>query len=64
MYYIATNKKSHLSETLDGISIIRAFSVQSRFLREFRSYMDINSRAYYYFLASVRWLGYYVMIIN
>jgi ABC transporter transmembrane region len=38
---------SHFSESLSGIATIRAYKEQERFLKENRSRVDIENRAYW-----------------
>eukprot|EP00752_Nemacystus_decipiens_P006715 g6038.t1 len=49
---------SLLSETLDGLVTIRAFSVQHRFLGQFMERVDLNTRAYFAWVYVTRWLGF------
>mmetsp|Transcript_30166 Transcript_30166/g.39742 ORF Transcript_30166/g.39742 Transcript_30166/m.39742 type:complete len:1367 (-) Transcript_30166:180-4280(-) len=51
---------SLISETLDGITTIRAFGQQPRFMEDFFKKMDCNSRSYFLWLAVCRWLGYWL----
>jgi len=69
-YYVATAREirrldsvsrspifAHFSETLNGVSTIRAFSQQRRFIRENEARLDENQRAYYVSISSNRWLA-------
>ncbi|CAM9423380.1 unnamed protein product, partial [Choristocarpus tenellus] len=49
---------SQLSETLDGLVTIRAFGEQSRFLSLFMDRVNLNTRAYYAYIFTARWLGF------
>ncbi|PVU91527.1 hypothetical protein BB559_004083 [Furculomyces boomerangus] len=46
-----------LSETLDGITTVRAFSAHKQVLDSFIESQNENSRAYFAFLGAARWLG-------
>ena len=48
---------SHLSTTLQGLSSIRTYGRQKHFTRLFRTHLDRNITALFYFGASQRWLG-------
>ena len=48
---------SHLSTTLQGLSSIRTYGRQTHFTRMFRTHLDRNINALFYFGASQRWLG-------
>jgi len=48
---------AHFSETLVGVSSIRAFSVQWRFLAENREKLETNLRAYFMYVSANRWLA-------
>lgn len=69
-YYIPTSRQlqrlesmlkspvfAHFSETLCGVSTIRAFRCQSRFLKANADKMDQQQRAYYLLVATNRWLA-------
>jgi len=69
-YYVATAREirrldsvsrspifAHFSETLNGVSTIRAFSQQRRFISENETRLDENQRAYYVSISSNRWLA-------
>ncbi|CAF4282292.1 unnamed protein product [Rotaria socialis] len=45
------------SSSLDGLTSIRAFDVQSDFLNKFIEKIDTNSRAYFLLFATARWFG-------
>ncbi|KAF9934457.1 hypothetical protein FBU30_001950 [Linnemannia zychae] len=49
---------SHLSETLDGLTSIRAFGVSKRFMDEHIKTQEDNARAFFAYLGMARWLGY------
>ncbi|XP_022093416.1 multidrug resistance-associated protein 4-like isoform X2 [Acanthaster planci] len=48
---------SHLSATLVGLSTVRAFKAQRRFIADFDGYLDGHTRAWFLFLATSRWFG-------
>uniref|UniRef100_A0A182NN20 Uncharacterized protein n=1 Tax=Anopheles dirus TaxID=7168 RepID=A0A182NN20_9DIPT len=45
---------SHTNATLQGLSTIRAFGAQSVLQREFNDFLDVNSAAWYMFIATNR----------
>ncbi|CAM9972835.1 unnamed protein product, partial [Ectocarpus sp. 12 AP-2014] len=49
---------SQLSETLDGLVTIRAFGKQHRFLSQFTERVNLNTRAYFAWVYTARWLGF------
>jgi hypothetical protein len=51
--------RSCLAETLDGLATVRAFGAQERFRRQFRADLDGNTAAFYAFLFTGRWLGFW-----
>ncbi|KAJ3054695.1 hypothetical protein HK097_001102 [Rhizophlyctis rosea] len=48
---------AHFSETLGGVSTIRAYSQQARFIRANEYKIDHNQKAYYPSISSNRWLA-------
>ena len=48
---------SHFSETLAGVSTIRAYNQQERFIKENYDRLDLNIKTYYPSVASNRWLA-------
>ncbi|KAG0047747.1 hypothetical protein BGZ83_007248 [Gryganskiella cystojenkinii] len=48
---------SHLSETLDGLSSVRAFGVSRQFMEEQMRTQEDNGRPFFLYLAMARWLG-------
>ncbi|MCI4384808.1 hypothetical protein PGIGA_G00042930 [Pangasianodon gigas] len=48
---------THFNETLLGTSVIRAFGVQNRFIRESDRRVDHNQKAYYPSIVANRWLA-------
>ncbi|XP_022093424.1 multidrug resistance-associated protein 4-like [Acanthaster planci] len=69
-YYLASSREvkrlegvarspvfSHLSATLTGLSTVRAFKAQQRFIADFDGYLDGHTRAWFLFLATSSWLG-------
>ncbi|KAF9970265.1 hypothetical protein BGZ73_007064 [Actinomortierella ambigua] len=49
---------SHLSESLDGLSSVRAFGAGERFMQEMIRAQTDNSRAFFMYLGCARWLGF------
>ncbi|KAI1319615.1 hypothetical protein EDD11_003608 [Mortierella claussenii] len=69
-YYIASSRElkrvesvtksplySHFGETLVGVSTIRAFGVETRFMEEVLMKLDNNNAPYYYLWMCNRWLN-------
>uniref|UniRef100_U3CT39 Multidrug resistance-associated protein 1 n=1 Tax=Callithrix jacchus TaxID=9483 RepID=U3CT39_CALJA len=69
-FYVATSRQlkrlesvsrspvySHFNETLLGVSIIRAFEEQERFIRQSDLKVDENQKAYYPSIVANRWLA-------
>ncbi|KAM6263588.1 ATP-binding cassette sub-family C member 2 isoform 2-T2 [Spheniscus humboldti] len=48
---------SHFGETVSGLSVIRAYGHQERFLQQNESTMDINQKSVYSWIVSNRWLA-------
>ncbi|KAM6415688.1 ATP-binding cassette sub-family C member 2 [Rhynochetos jubatus] len=48
---------SHFGETVSGLSVIRAYGHQKRFLQQNESTMDINQKSVYSWIVSNRWLA-------
>ncbi|KAJ1567224.1 Multidrug resistance-associated protein 4, partial [Cladochytrium tenue] len=48
---------SNIPSTLEGLSTVRAFSSEKRFLDRFMDYQNENTRIFFCFLSSARWLG-------
>ncbi|XP_074447165.1 ATP-binding cassette sub-family C member 2 [Larus michahellis] len=48
---------SHFGETVSGLSVIRAYGHQERFLQQNESTMDINQKTVYSWIISNRWLA-------
>ncbi|KFU91467.1 Canalicular multispecific organic anion transporter 1, partial [Chaetura pelagica] len=48
---------SHFGETVSGLSVIRAYRHQERFLQQNESTMDINQKSVYSWIVSNRWLA-------
>ncbi|KAG0233737.1 P-loop containing nucleoside triphosphate hydrolase protein [Mortierella sp. GBAus27b] len=55
---------SHLSETLDGLSSVRAFGVENQFMTEHIKTQEDNGRAFFTYLGMARWLGYRLDIVS
>ncbi|KAG0330085.1 hypothetical protein BG004_002186, partial [Podila humilis] len=49
---------SQLSETLDGLTSVRAFGVGERFMGRFVEAQEANGRAFFAYLICARWLGF------
>ncbi|NXS33066.1 MRP1 protein, partial [Pomatostomus ruficeps] len=69
-FYVATSRQlkrlesvsrspvySHFNETLLGVSVIRAFEEQGRFIRQNDMKVDENQKAYYPSIVANRWLA-------
>ncbi|XP_061083514.1 ATP-binding cassette sub-family C member 2-like [Conger conger] len=69
-FYVATSRQlrrldsvslspiySHFSETISGLSVIRAYGHQDRFLRHNETTIDENLKSVYPWVASNRWLA-------
>ncbi|NWU74586.1 MRP2 protein, partial [Onychorhynchus coronatus] len=48
---------SHFGETVSGLSVIRAYGHQERFLQHNETIMDINQKSVYSWIISNRWLA-------
>ncbi|KAK0080738.1 hypothetical protein PV325_013438 [Microctonus aethiopoides] len=48
---------AHFSETLTGLSVVRAFKQQDRFMDDMIEYLDSNTNAFLVLNTSSRWLG-------
>ncbi|XP_030855895.1 ATP-binding cassette sub-family C member 9 [Strongylocentrotus purpuratus] len=70
MYYVRTSRElqriesvsrspvlAHFSETLGGLSTIRAFKAEARFSRVITEHIDTNITAHLYLIAAQRWMG-------
>ena len=51
---------THLSSTVTGLTTIRAHKSQDVFQRLFDEAQNVNSSAYFLFIASSHWFGFYV----
>ncbi|KAI9241284.1 MAG: P-loop containing nucleoside triphosphate hydrolase protein [Podila humilis] len=49
---------SQLSETLDGLTSVRAFGVGEQFMGRFVNAQEANGRAFFAYLICARWLGF------
>lgn len=52
------------SATLDGLSTLRAYHLQDRFITSFQQSLQNNARAWYSFLMTSRWLGFRLDMIS
>jgi ABC-type multidrug transport system fused ATPase/permease subunit len=48
---------AHFSESLSGVTVIRAYGEGDRFIADNQKLMAIETRAYYLTVANQRWLG-------
>ncbi|KNE72909.1 hypothetical protein AMAG_17147 [Allomyces macrogynus ATCC 38327] len=48
---------AHLGECLDGLTTIRAYAAQPRFMDHNAQLMDRNNRPYFHTITAARWLG-------
>lgn len=55
---------SHLSSTIDGISVIRAIGKEQQFLSDAMNLMDNHSSAWFLLVSTLRCLGAYVALIS
>lgn len=55
---------SYFGEVLDGLVVIRAFGVQPQFRSQFGSRVNANTRAFFQFLATSRWLGFNLDVLT
>ncbi|KAJ3112059.1 hypothetical protein HDU96_004984 [Phlyctochytrium bullatum] len=55
---------AHISESITGISTIRAYNVLRSFIRKTESFIDFNNRPYYLQFTAQRWLGMRLEIIG
>ena len=49
---------SHLSTTIQGLPVIRSYSMQSVAMETFHTFQNQHSRAWYLYLVSNRWVHY------
>ncbi|CAG8658361.1 29234_t:CDS:10, partial [Racocetra persica] len=54
---LSSSLYAHFSETLTGLSIIRAYR-EERFSRNNEAFLDIENRAYFLIICILRWLAY------
>lgn len=52
------------SATLDGLSTLRAFNLESRIMHSYRNSLNMNARAYFSFLMTARWVGFRLDMIS
>ncbi|CAI9177984.1 unnamed protein product [Rangifer tarandus platyrhynchus] len=70
IFYVATSRQlrrldsitkspiySHFSETVSGLSVIRAFEHQQRFLKQSETAIDTNQKCIFSWITSNRWLA-------
>ena len=60
-YFIVSSARSpvysHISSTIQGLSIIRAYKEQSKFLKTHHFYQNEHTKAWYLKVATIRWFG-------
>ncbi|CAN3363621.1 ATP-dependent bile acid permease [Diutina catenulata] len=54
----------HFSESLTGVATIRAYGVESRFMRENLVAIDANNRPFFYLWVANRWLSFRVDVVG
>lgn len=47
----------HFNETLNGLTTIRAYGQQRRFIKDNEKKIDMHNRPFFFLLAATRWLG-------
>ncbi|KAL2917185.1 Transporter of the ATP-binding cassette (ABC) [Polyrhizophydium stewartii] len=52
------------SETLNGVSTIRAYGAEDRLTRQIQSKVDANHRAFFYLFATNRWLAFRTSVLS
>lgn len=52
-----------LSESASGLPVIRSFGLQGLLLERFAALSNVNTNYFFWFLASSRWLGFYLSAI-
>ncbi|KAF9577874.1 hypothetical protein BGW38_006645, partial [Lunasporangiospora selenospora] len=55
---------SQLSETLDGLTSVRAFGAGERFMNRFVEAQESNGRAFFAYLICARWLGFRLDVLS
>ena len=55
---------SHISATIQGLSCIRAFHEESRFLNKFHYYQNEHTKASYMKIVASRWFGIRIDLIG
>ncbi|PVV05227.1 hypothetical protein BB560_000256 [Smittium megazygosporum] len=55
---------SLLSETLDGLTTVRAFASGSKFVKNFVNAQNVNGRAFFSFISCARWLAFRLDLLN
>ena len=58
VFYQSYYSYSAIPSTMEGLSVIRAFNAEKRFAHELFNLQDENSRIFFCFLTSSRWLGF------
>ncbi len=69
-YYIASSRElkrldsvsrspiyTHFTETIDGVTVVRSYDMESTFINTNRTRLDENQKAYFCFQTANRWLG-------
>lgn len=54
----------HFSESLNGVATIRAYGVESRFMKQNLSAIDNNNRPFFYLWVANRWLAFRIDLVG
>ncbi|EDV27231.1 uncharacterized protein TRIADDRAFT_54969 [Trichoplax adhaerens] len=54
----------HLSITLQGLPIIRAFNAEKRFQDNFLDYMNVHTQTWIVFAGSMRWIAFHLDLVS
>lgn len=49
-----------MSTTLQGLTTLRAYDASQIFLEKFKEYLDMHTRAWIVFTASIRWNAFHI----
>ena len=55
---------SHISSTIQGLSTIRSYKEEEKFLRNFHSYQDEHTKGWYTYVTTSRWFGMRIDLIS